>query len=88
MMNLNGSLSNANLDSQIRNGKFSMDTAFGLECIYNDKVMLRLGRNSVNNLTGGIGCSWDGFGIDYAFISPADNVDIGTHHLISISLSV
>ena len=65
-----------------------MDTAFGLECVYNDKAMLRLGKGYVNNLTGGIGFSWDGFGIDYAFISPANNVDIGTHHLISISLSV
>jgi len=88
MIEINGSLSNANLDSQIRNGNFSMDTAFGLECVYNDKAMLRLGRSYVNNLTGGIGFSWDGFGIDYAFISPADNVGIGTHHLISISLSL
>ena len=88
MIEINGSLSNANLDSQIRNGNFSMDIAYGLECVYSDKVMLRLGSSYLNNLTGGIGFSWDGFGIDYAFISPADNVGIGTHHLISILLSL
>ena len=88
MFDISGSLSNANLDSQIRSGKFSIDSAFGIECVYNDKAMIRGGRNSLNNLTGGLGFSWDGLGIDYAFLSPSDNIDLGIHHLISLSLSV
>ena len=50
--------------------------------------MLRGGRNSVNNLTGGIGIAWDGLKIDYAFLSTSYNTGLGIHHLISLSLSI
>ena len=88
MLDIDASLSNTNLDSQIRFGAFSIDASYGFEGVYNDKVMIRAGRNSVNNLTGGIGLAWDGLRVDYAFLSTHDNSGLGIHHLISLSVSL
>ena len=88
MFDIEASLSNSNLDSQIRYGTFSIDASYGFEGVYKDNIMLRGGRNSVNNLTGGIGIAWDGLKIDYAFLSTSYNTGLGIHHLISLSLSI
>ena len=69
-------------------GAFSIDASYGFEGVYNDKVMIRAGRNSVNNLTGGIGLAWDGLRVDYAFLSTHDNGGLDIHHLISLSVSL
>ena len=88
MFNLDISTSNRHLDSQLGFGSFSVDGSFGIEGIYKDKLFIRLGRNSVNNSTGGLGMKWDGFGIDYAFLSPSSSDGLGNHHLITLNFSV
>ena len=86
--NLDISTSNRHLDSQLGFGSFSVDGSFGIEGIYKDKLFIRLGRNSVNNSTGGLGLKWDGFGIDYAFLSSSSSDGLGNHHLITLNFSV
>ena len=88
MFNLDISTSNRHLDSQLGFGSFSVDGSFGIEGIYKDKLFIRLGRNSVNNSTGGLGMKWDGFGIDYAFLSSSSSDGLGNHHLITLNFSV
>jgi len=88
MFNLDISTSNRHLDSQLGLGPFSVDGSFGIEGIYKDKLFIRLGRNSVNNSTGGLGIQWDGFGIDYAFLSSSSSDGLGNHHLISLNFSM
>ena len=88
MINLNGAVSNRHLDSQLRIGPLSVDGALGLEGIYKDKLSIRMGRNSVNNSTGGLGVKWDGFEIDYAFLTSNVSGEMGNHHLISLILSL
>ena len=88
MFNLDISTSNRHLDSQLGFGSFSVDGSFGIEGIYKDKLFIRLGRNSVNNSTGGLGVEWEGFGIDYAFLSSSSVDGLGNHHLISLNFSL
>mgnify|MGYP003965540683 FL=1 len=76
------------MNSQIGFAAFSMDASFGLEGIYKDKLFIRLGKNSINNSTGGLGMQWDGFGIDYAFLSSNSTDGLGNHHLISLGFSL
>ena len=87
MMNLDMSLSNTNLYSQIRYKNFSIDDAYGFELIYQKSTMIRFGRNTNNDTTGGIGLRWQNFGIDYAFLSSLNNRALGNHHLISLIIS-
>ena len=86
-MNVDMSLSNTNIDSQIRYKNFSIEDAYGLECIYQKNTMIRFGRNTNNDTTGGIGLRWKNFGIDYAFICTLNNSALGNHHLISLIVS-
>ena len=57
MINVDMSLSNTNLYSQIRYKNFSIDDAFGIELIYQKSTMIRFGKNT-NDTTGGIGLRW------------------------------
>jgi len=88
MFNLDISTSNRNLDSQLGFASFSVDGSFGIEGIYKDKLFVRVGRNSVNNSTGGLGMKWDGFGVDYAFLAPNLGSGFGNHHLISLNVTL
>ena len=88
MINVNGTISNRHLDSQLRFGSLSLDGSMGLEGIYKDKLSIRMGRNSVNNSTGGLGVKWDGFEVDYAFLTSNISSEMGNHHLISLTLSL
>jgi hypothetical protein len=88
MFNLDMSTSNRHLDSKLFFGSFSVDGSFGIEGIYKDKLFIRFGRNAVNNSTGGLGMQWDGFGIDYAFLSSSSSDGLGNHHLISLNFSL
>ena len=67
---------------------YSIDILSGIEAIYKEKIMLRLGQNSVYELTGGIGIDWNDFIIDYAFLPSTINGIFANHHLISLSVSV
>jgi len=87
MMNVDMSLSNTNLYSRIRYKNFSIDDAYGIELIYRKSTMIRIGRNTNNDTTGGIGFRWKNFGIDYAFLSSLNNSVLGNHHLISLIIS-
>ncbi|MEL1230442.1 MAG: hypothetical protein VXA26_03930 [Candidatus Neomarinimicrobiota bacterium] len=87
MMNVDMSLSNTNLYSQIRYKNFSIDDSYGIELIYQKSTMIRFGRNTNNDSTGGIGLRWKNFGIDYAFLGSLNNSALGNHHLISLIIS-
>jgi len=87
MSNLEFSSSSASLDSDYRYKNFSIDVSYGLEAIYKQNLMIRIGKNSVNNITGGLGLKWDHISIDYAFLSSLTSSEIGNHHLITINLS-
>ena len=87
IIKLETSLSNVNVDSQIRYGSLSIDPAYGIEIIYKQNTMIRIGKNSVNDNTGGVGLRWENIGVDYAFINSINSGAIGNHHLISLNLS-
>ena len=88
MFKLDMSTTNRHLDSQIGFSSISIDGAFGIEGIYKAKLFIRLGRNAVNSSTGGLGVRWDGFGVDYAFLSTNSDGGLGNHHLISLRFSI
>ncbi len=88
MANLNISMSNKHLDTQYYINDISLDMAFGLEIIYKQKIMLRLGKDYYRKLTGGIGIKWDDFIIDYAFLPSSINGILANHHLISVSFDI
>ena len=48
--------------------------------------MLRLGQNSLYQLTGGVGVNWGNLIIDYAFLPSSINGIFANHHLISLSI--
>ena len=81
------SLSDRHLDSQFRRKNLSMDFSFGSEVKIRERLFLRFGRNYMNNLTGGLGVSFNDLNIDYAFLNSSYNYDLGSHHIISFSLS-
>lgn len=81
------SSSDRHLDSQFRRKNLSMDFSFGSEVIFKERLFLRVGRNYVNNLTGGLGVSFNDLIIDYAFLNSSYNYDLGGHHILSFSLS-
>ena len=87
MLSLEASLSNANMNSNIQYKSLALDRSYGLEVIYRNNIMIRFGKNSVNDGTGGIGLRWENIGLDYAFINTSIDASLGNHHLISISLS-
>tara|TARA_B100000686_G_scaffold295692_1_gene326734 strand:+ start:9052 stop:10122 length:1071 start_codon:yes stop_codon:yes gene_type:complete len=88
MMNMEFSLNNLNLDSQIRIGKAAFDTSFGFEIIAKNMLFLRLGKNQLGNMTGGLGLSWIDFGIDYAFLISDIDSNLGNHHLLTLRVSL
>ena len=79
-------ISEKHLNSLYYNEKFSIDILFGLEAIYRQKLMLRLGQNSLYQLTGGVGVNWENLIIDYAFLPSSINGIFANHHLISLSI--
>ena len=82
------SMSERHLNSLYYNEMLSVDVLFGIEAIYKEKIMLRLGQNSLYELTGGIGVDWNNFIVDYAFLPSTINGIFANHHLISLSISV
>ncbi len=88
MASVEGSISNANLESDITTGVLSLDGSFGIECSYKNQLMIRIGKNSVNNLTGGIGLKWNMMGVDYCFLSTSNNFTMKNHHLVSLNVSI
>ena len=87
MLSLNVSSSNAHRDSDYRNGPISIDGAYGSEITYKKKIMVRFGRNFVNEITGGVGLIWNKISFDYAFLSSFAAHEIGNHHLLTINIS-
>ena len=78
---------NSHMDSQIRYYNMTYDLALGLEGTYKEKFSLRIGRDFLMNITGGIGLKWDNIIIDYAFAPTNSNKYLGNNHLITINLS-
>jgi len=88
MFQWDASTASRHLDSQIGFGDFSVDAAFGLEAVYHQKLFIRMGRNALNNTTGGLGVQWSGFGVDYAFQMTQTIEGLGNHHLISLNVGL
>ena len=80
------STTNKHLDSQTSIGPLSIDASSGLEIIISDKLFFRLGHNIFNNITGGVGVYWDGFNLDYAFLTSTIVDNLGNNHLISFNI--
>jgi len=87
LFNIDFSGNTRHLESQIRVGTFSLDSSFGLEAIIQNKLSFRFGKNQLGNMTGGVGITWTGFGIDYAFLSADLSSGLGNHHLLTIRIS-
>ena len=81
------SSSDRHLDSQFRRKNLSLDFSLGSEVIYRERLFLRVGRNYVNNLTGGLGVLFNDLKIDYAFLNSSYNYDLGGHHILSFSIT-
>ena len=88
MLNIDISSSNMNMDSHHKIGKYGLDRSTGLEIIYKENLMIRLGYNRISTFTGGVGLRWKHLGIDYAFLSSTIDDNIGNHHLISICMTI
>ena len=88
MINCDIGFSNRHIDSQFKSGSLSIDTSFGFEGIYKDRLFFRLGRNNLSSATGGLGIKWNNYGIDYAFLSLNSVAGLGSHHLISLNFSL
>ena len=88
MSSLIFSTSGRHLNSLYYNDRFSIDILFGLEAIYKEKIMLRLGQNFLYQLAGGIGFEWNNLVIDYAFLPSSLNGIFANHHLISLSINL
>ena len=86
MSSLIFSTSDRHLNSHYQNGKLSIDILVGLETIYKEKIMLRLGQNSLHQLAGGVGVDWEKWIVDYAFLPSSINGIFANHHLISLSV--
>ena len=82
------STSQRHLNSLYNNGKLSIDILLGLEAVYKEKLMLRLGQNSLHQLAGGVGVNWEKLIIDYAFLPSSINGIFANHHLISLSINL
>ena len=87
MLSFNLYSSNANQDSNYRNRSLSIDGAYGSEIVYKKKIIVRIGKNFVNEITGGVGLIWSQLSFDYAFLSSTASPEIGNHHLLTINLS-
>ena len=59
---------------------------FGLEAIYKEILMLRIGQNSLHQMAGGVGINWENLIVDYAFLPSSINGIFANHHLISLSI--
>ena len=81
------SLSERHINSQIRFNNLSVDFLIGLQIAYKERLILRFGRNHINNITGGIGFIFRDFKIDYAFLNSSYNYNLGSHHIFSFHLS-
>lgn len=86
MANLIFSSSERHLNSLYYNGGLSIDVLLGLEAIYKEKIMLRLGQNSLYQFSGGVGIDWEKLIVDYAFLPSSINGIFANHHLISLSI--
>ena len=78
---------NRSLDSDIGFGTISIDTVIGMECKYDNNLAVRIGRNPLGTMVGGIGISWKRISMDYGFLSEDSNSGLGNHHLITLGFS-
>ncbi|MFL3008956.1 MAG: hypothetical protein ACJZ14_06215 [Candidatus Neomarinimicrobiota bacterium] len=86
MSSLIFSTSERHLNSLYYNGRLSVDVLFGLEAIYKEILMLRIGQNSLHQMAGGVGINWENLIVDYAFLPSSINGIFANHHLISLSI--
>jgi len=78
---------NRDLDSRYNFGRLNLEPSYGFELKLLEKICIRLGRNKLNVITGGLGVNWSLLEIDYAFIASNFGTGLGNHHLFTISIS-
>ena len=78
---------NRNLDSQYNFGRLNLESSLGFELKIAERICIRLGRNKLNVITGGLGLNWKLLDLDYAFIASNFGSGLGNHHLFTISIS-
>ena len=83
IINLNG----RSLDDDLNFGDNGGQLLFGLNVVYNHKIVIRLGRNRVGSMTAGMGLSWENMSLDYAFLNAPTGSGLGSTHLVSISVN-
>jgi len=76
-----------NLDSQYNLGRLNLESSVGFELKIAERICIRLGRNKLNVITGGLGLKWELFDLDYAFIASNFGLGLGNHHLFTVSIS-
>jgi hypothetical protein len=87
MGNVELDASGRTLDDDFMVGKYGGRTRFGLNIVYDYKISVRLGRNTIGSITAGIGLSWENLSLDYAFVNEPSGSDLGATHLVSLALN-
>ena len=87
MGNIELDASGQTLDDDFKVGKYGGTTRAGLNIVYDYKISIRLGKNTVGSITAGIGLSWENLSLDYAFINEPSGSHLGATHLVSLALN-
>jgi hypothetical protein len=87
MGNIELDASGQTLDDDFKVGKYGGTTRAGLNIVYDYKISVRLGRNTIGSITAGIGLSWENLSLDYAFVNEPSGSDLGATHLVSLALN-
>ncbi len=67
--------------------RLNLESSLGFELKIAERICIRLGRNKLNVITGGLGLNWKLLDLDYAFIASNFGSGLGNHHLFTISIS-
>jgi len=87
MVNIVSDGGGKSIDDDINLGNHGANIRFGFNGVYDNKIALRLGRNTIGSTTGGIGLSWDNLSLDYAFLNEPTGSGLGVSHMVSLSIN-
>ena len=87
MVNIVSDGGGKSIDDDINLGNHGANIRFGFNGVYDNKIALRLGRNTIRSTTGGIGLSWDNLSLDYAFLNEPTGSGLGVSHMVSLSIN-
>ena len=87
MVNIVSDGGGKSINDDINLGNHGANIRFGFNGVYDNKIALRLGRNTIGSTTGGIGLSWDNLSLDYAFLNEPTGSGLGVSHMVSLSIN-